>query len=150
MSTIARPRASSDPAQAHPAADALTTVNVSWLVSRSAMRVALARSRPDIVVGPSRASDSVRLTWTIRLEPGTDACAFAVATLHDPEHRTSVALSPETRGIVVRDNAGGDELLHVEVAGSIVCTLRAGRPLYASTPLLAALGLEGGRYDVLV
>jgi hypothetical protein len=93
----------------------------------------------------------VRLVWRVRVEvaSGGEQAVHAQAMLEDPEHRTVTNLTSDLRGIAICDAAGSDELLHIEVPGSLVCTLRAGQTLYASSPLLAALGLEGGRYDVL-
>ncbi len=45
-----------------------------------------------------------------------------------------------------------DDLLHVDAPGLLAATVRradlAGRPLFLRTPLLAAMGLAGGRYEV--
>lgn len=152
MSTISRPRANSVSIEPPISAAANGQMcAVAWLVSRSAMRAALARTRPEITVAQSRSSDSVRLVWRVRIESAPDGShsAFAQATLEDLEHRTAICLTGEMRGAAIRDAAGSDELLHIEVPGSLVCTLRASKTLYASSPLLAALGLDGGRYDVV-
>ncbi len=153
MSIITRGRPNAVSVQAREARSTDEQVYcVAWLVSRAAARAALAGSRPEITVAPSRTSDSVRIVWRVCIEP-TGASTFAAtvqASIEDPEHRASAVLGVEARGIAIRDVIGADELFHVEVPGALVCTLRSGRTLYASSPLLAALGLEGGRYDVIV
>ena len=41
-----------------------------------------------------------------------------------------------------------DDLLHVEAAGLLKATFRAGAVLYATTPVLYEFGVPGGRYSV--
>lgn len=152
MSTLARTRSNAVSVESPLAPTQVGwKLDVTWLVSRSAACAALASTRPEITVEPSPHSDSLRIVWRVRVETGASGTqmAHAQAILEDPSRGTTTNLTGELQGVAICDSAGSDELVHIEVPGSLVCTSRAGRTLYANSPLLAALGLEGGRYDVV-
>ncbi len=132
------------PAVSVPAAHSLDSVTIRWSLSRHALRAAKAGISP-MLTSLSEHGPDLELRWKLRLDD-----ARAVATLVDAGAEQLMAQAS------CRHTIDGD-LLHVECAdGSPVllsATLRIGdgdaRVLYATTSLLAKLGLGGGRYEVM-
>ena len=123
-------------------APALESVTIRWSLSRHALRAA----KPVIKLPTlSEHGPDPELCWKLHLDDSR-----AVATLAD------AGAEPVLAQASCRHIIDGD-LMHVEcVDGSTVllsATLRTGegdaRVLYATTMLLAKLGLGGGRYEVI-
>jgi hypothetical protein len=126
---------------------------------------------PELVVRARGASRRLRFRWSISpvaaaeaglCPPGTRAVALelelkivrsrgtaraapASAEIVRDGHGSPIGLPPAT-GAAITDPETG--VMHVDIDGFIHATLR-GRceVLYARTPLLARLGLPGGRYE---
>jgi hypothetical protein len=124
------------------AAPALESVAIRWSVSRRALRES---KRPPAMTLAEQGPE-LDLCWELDLESGQGR-----AVLCDPATgaRQTLAQAP------VRWTAD-QELIHIEARDNaemlLLATLRvegdAARVLYARSPLLAALGLGGGRYEV--
>lgn len=119
------------------------TLRVRWLISRSAV----ATARPDLVRRDS--GEPVVLEMLAAAADGRWACE---AALVDGGRRDEIPVSASESGAWSRDAETGLE--HLEVPGVLHATYRrAGggvRLLYVRTPLLAALGIPGGRYELIV
>lgn len=137
MSTIARQR---KPVEI-PAADrapAPTRVLVRWAIPAEAI------ARPPFPLNNPDPDAVARLEWSIRINERGHASAAASLHLAD----RSATLAPETEATVAHDSLG---FTHLIIPGllSVVIDDRAEprRLLYAATPLLARLGVPGGRTD---
>ena len=146
------------------------TASVRWIISREAMRRAAATpgefsaalrtwqasDRPDV-------TQDVVLEWTCAWRGRHDGRFEASATVIDAANRATPTALVRTIGgrcVAVRD--GGLTHVHItDPSGEVLlsATLRdaslrgnsdddRGGVMYASTPILARLGLGGGRYDV--
>jgi hypothetical protein len=124
-------------------APVLESVTIRWSLSRHALRAA--KPGIPILAGLSEHGPDLELRWKLNLDDSR-----AVATLADAGADQVLAQAS------CRHTIDGD-LIHVECAdGSLTllsATLRVGdgdaRVLYATTALLAKLGLGGGRYEVM-
>jgi hypothetical protein len=127
---------------------ALETVTIRWSLSRQALRSA--KVSPALGAAVSRIGEvgpDLDLRWTLDLDESHGA-----ATLVDPATGSTTQLSHAS----FRHTIDGD-LSHFEARDGatvlLTATVRTGdtdaRVLYARTSLLAALGLGGGRYEVM-
>src|SRR5262245_7743045 len=120
----------------------LESVTIRWSVSRQAIR---ASKRPR-AIAVSEQGPELELVWELGLESGQ-----AEAVLRDP-----AANARETLAHGAVHWTTDDDLVHIEARNGadmlLLATVRVegGTPrvLYARSPLLAALGLGGGRYEV--
>lgn len=145
-------------------------------VARSSSRTAAHPAEPQVVVrdttiSPRRFEDFV-LTWSIS-RAGAAACGMVKDSLGHPvkleirimsprrgvnvipgarvvDGNTETVLpSPETGAAWIEDTISG--VWHLDVEGLLKLTIRQSidriEALYARTPLLAAAGLGGGRYE---
>lgn len=112
-----------------------------------------------LVVSWDVAGDAIRgtLEWRIRDTAPDDAAAIIAAAIwrpHDGPPRTlaSLTAAPDDAAAIERstDSRG---LEHFDIPGLLTLTFRrapggdSARVLYARTPLLATLGVRGGRVD---
>jgi len=147
---VASPSAPSPNRRDLPAA----THRITIALSRSAffralgngLHAALFESTPRIAA----AGPDVHLVFEVVAEAGDGSCARVQAYLADPVHHQRFALVGGGGAVaIVEDGAW----LHIEAPNLLSATLRAGdasaKPLYVKTPLLAAMGLGGGRYEVM-
>lgn len=124
------------------AAPALESITIRWSVSRQALR----ESNRAPAMALSEQGPELELLWELGLESGR-----AQAALRDP---ATGARGPLAHA-AVRWTADED-LVHIEARDGadvlLLATVRVEgetpRVLYARSPLLATLGLGGGRYEV--
>jgi hypothetical protein len=126
---------------------ALETVAIRWSLSRAALRASKTHAKfAPVVTAISEAGPDLELCWQLDLE--TDR---AGALLRDPagaEHalaRGSLHHSLDGDLLHAEVDEGGETLL----AATVRISGADARVLYARTSLLAALGLGGGRYEVM-
>lgn len=127
---------------ARPAAGGPLVRAVRWTISPDALRA----YAPAIVNG--HASELAAAELRVELHPPRAALVLTYARGDRAEH--ALPLGPDAP-VIERDEARG--LTHVELAGAVALCLRTGPDgapeiVYAQTPLLAAIGLPGGVYDV--
>jgi len=120
-----------------------TSVTARWRVSRAA----LDRAMPG-VVAPGRAHEHAVLEIVIEGTADTEGSDWAAtATLIDPRLKTTSRLEAHVGGVrITRDG----EHTHVEADGLLSATFRGrdASPVFVRTPLLAAIGVPGGRYEL--
>lgn len=115
---------------------------VRWAISPDALRA----YAPAVLNG--HASELAAAELRIELDPPRAALVLTYSRGDRAEHALPIAGGEPT---TTRDESRG--LLHIEVPGAVSLCLRmrgdvAGQIVYAQTPLLAAIGLPGGVYDV--
>lgn len=119
---------------------ASTTHTIRWTVSARA----LGAVRPDLV---GEAIDREDATLETSVEIGADGFHARVVVRHQARATTL----EDIRGDVQRADAGGVALVHLDCE-ELVATLRPRgaefETLYARLPLLARMGLAGGRYEL--
>lgn len=128
-----------------------TSLRLAIAVSRRAMVAAMAegKARCMFQMVPELASEGsdVHLCFVID-HAGDSADASVRCELVDASSGDRWPLTAAGRAAILND----DELLHVDAPGVVTATVRradlAGRPLFLRTPLLGAMGLAGGRYEV--
>lgn len=128
-----------------------TSLRMAIAVSRRAMAAALAegKARCMFQMTPALASQGpdVHLCFVID-HAGDSVDASVRCELVDASSGDRWPLTASGRAAILND----DELLHVDAPGVVSATVRradlAGRPLFLRTPLLGAMGLAGGRYEV--
>lgn len=157
MSVIARQQVSSNAASVHdagertPSAAPARRLELAWSVSRAALLKVADQSVAKVVQSATTPRDGMLRLVCVMAIDASDArerAMEATLTLCDGAGRTLHTLRRGVKGRALRDEVGGDVLWHIEAPEAIVCTLRGTQVLYATTPLLADLGLAGGRYDV--
>lgn len=102
-------------------------LRIAWRVSRSAWPHPASREGPDPEI-------------EFRIE--TASAGWVAATTNVPGTEL-----PCSRGAATIRTEG--DLLHIDAPGLLSATFRDGAPLYAFTPMLAALGIPGGRYELI-
>ncbi|MEI7658451.1 MAG: hypothetical protein WCK33_10335 [Phycisphaerae bacterium] len=128
-----------------------TSLRLAIAVSRRALVAATAQGRASALfeTAPSLAADGpdVHLCFVVD-HAGDRVDASVRCELVDASSGDRWPLTTSGRAAIVND----DDLLHVDAPGLLSATLRradlAGRPLFLRTPLLGAMGLAGGRYEV--
>ena len=128
-----------------------TALRMAIAVSRRAMAAALADAKACVMFQrlPQLASQGpdVHLCFVID-HAGDSVDASVRCDLVDASSGDRWPLTVAGRAAILND----DELLHVDAPGVVSATVRradlAGRPLFLRTPLLGAMGLAGGRYEV--
>ena len=128
-----------------------TSLRMAIAVSRRAMAAALADAKACAMFQrlPQLASQGpdVHLCFVID-HAGDSVDASVRCDLVDASSGDRWPLTVAGRAAILND----DELLHVDAPGVVSATVRradlAGRPLFLRTPLLGAMGLAGGRYEV--
>jgi hypothetical protein len=128
-----------------------TSLRMAIAVSRRAMVAALADAKARAMFQrlPEFASQGpdVHLCFVID-HAGDRVDASVRCELVDASSGDRWPLTAAGRAAILND----DELLHVDAPGVVSATVRradlAGRPLFLRTPLLGAMGLAGGRYEV--
>jgi hypothetical protein len=128
-----------------------TSLRMAIAVSRRAMVAALADAKACAMFQrlPQLASQGpdVHLCFVID-HAGDSVDASVRCELVDASSGDRWPLTAAGRAAILND----DELLHVDAPGVVSATVRradlAGRPLFLRTPLLGAMGLAGGRYEV--
>lgn len=128
-----------------------TSLRLAIAVSRRAMAAALAdaKARDLFTTAPAIAAEGADLHLCLVIDhAGESVDASVRSELVDASSGERWPLAASGRASIVND----DDLLHVDAPGMLSATLRradlAGRPLFVRTPLLAAMGLPGGRYEV--
>jgi len=136
MTTAAHPAIIARPIRVE---DSLT---VCWMISRAA----LAAARPQLRVRDGGGPIVLEL-----FASPLEGRWFCEATLVDGGRRDRVPLAGAEPGAWSRDAETGLE--HLEIPAVLHATYRRGergvRLLYARTPLLTALGIPGGRYELI-
>ncbi|MBX3407645.1 MAG: hypothetical protein KF869_12875 [Phycisphaeraceae bacterium] len=133
-----------DSGPARQVAGACGVRGVRWRISPDALRA----YAPAIVNG--RSAELTAAELFIDLDPPRAVLVLISARGDRAEHALPLAAAaPE----IVRDEPRG--LLHIDLPGVLAMCLRANGDrraalVYAHTPLLAAIGLPGGVYDVPV
>lgn len=117
---------------------------IGWNVSARA----LAGVRPDVVAGGAATHlDREDATLETRVEIEGDRFHGAVVV----RHAGRCTALDDIEGVVERSSVGEASLVHLD-SDDLVATLRVGdgrfETLYARLPLLARLGLAGGRYEL--
>lgn len=125
--------------------DAVAVRGVRWFISPDALRM----YAPAMLNGHAAQVSAAELV--IWMPPGAGRVRASLNLRYGASERAEHELPlPESRIAVTRDETGAME--HIEIAGVLNLTLRRGdgspRLIYASSPLLAAIGLPGGVYDV--
>lgn len=127
------------------AIDAVAVRGIRWFISPDALRM----YAPAMLNGHAALVSAAELVITL-LAPAGEARAALNLRYGQAERAEHELPLPESRMVITRDETGSME--HIEIAGVLSLTLRRGdgppRLLYASSPLLAAIGLPGGVYDV--
>lgn len=128
-----------------------TSLRLAIAVSRRALAAATADGRVAALfeAAPALAAEGpdVHLCFVVD-HVGDSVDASVRCELVDASSGDRWCLRASGRAAIVND----DELLHVDAPGLLAATVRradlAGRPLFLRTPLLGAMGLAGGRYEV--
>lgn len=115
---------------------------VRWRISPDALRA----YAPAIVNG--RSAELAAAELRIELDPPRAALSLTYSRGDRVEHALPIACEAP---VITRDEAR--DLVHIELSGALSLCLQAsghsaGAIIYAQTPLLAAIGLPGGVYDV--
>ena len=125
----------------------VATIRLTVVASRRALLNAFARATPSTLFDapPALASRGEDVHIVFEIAPdGTPAIS-----LIDPVSTQRFALRHP--GTVERTLDG--DFIHLDSPGLLAATIRSGdpsaRPLFLRSPIMAALGLGGGRYEVL-
>lgn len=128
-----------------------TSLRMAIAVSRRAMAGALADGKAVAMFQsfPALASEGADVHLCFVIDHAGDSVDASVrCELVDASSGDRWPLTAAGRAAILND----DELLHVDAPGLLSATVRradlAGRPLFLRTPLLGAMGLLGGRYEV--
>ena len=117
---------------------------VRWAINPDALRM----YAPAMLNGHAAQVSDAELVVSLN---GQNRASATLRLVYGREDRAEHALSiPAADAMLMRDEEWG--LVHIEVAGVLSVTLKADGfaygLVYASSPLLSAIGLPGGVYDV--
>lgn len=134
------------------AIDAAVIRGVRWIISPDALRM----YAPAMLNGHAAQVSVAELVITIRSGEGRPRASLLL--MYGASERTEHELPlPDSRIAIIREETGGGgeggAMEHIDIPGVLSLTLRRSqgelpRLIYAGSPLLAAIGLPGGVYDV--